>query len=250
MDRQCDFDDKYCYIGTNVLRNKLDIRNATDLYKAERDITSVSLAGIMANPIKGSLDFNHLKKIHYHIFKDIYDWAGEIRKVNISKGNMFCLYENIDSYGNYVFQKLKEENYLINTKNDVIFDRFSFFMSEINALHPFREGNGRSQRMFMSYLANVAGYELNFKKVPSDEMIKLSSLAFRNGHEEYIDMFEKIVTPISKQKQIDFISSIGLSSKMTNKKTLEGIKQEIDRYKNDTKNHKSKNNSIKKYRER
>lgn len=46
------------------------------------------------------------------------------------KGNTFCMYENIENYGNYIFQKLKEENYLINTAKDVIYDRFSFFMSE------------------------------------------------------------------------------------------------------------------------
>ena len=85
-------------------------------------------------------------------------------------------------------------------------------MSEINALHPFREGNGRSQRLFMSYLAKVAGYELNFGEISQERMIELSVRAFNNGHEEYINMFEKILIPILEQEQTDFIISIGLKT--------------------------------------
>ena len=106
-------------------------------------------------------------------------------------------------------------------------------MSEINALHPFREGNGRSQRAFISYLAKVAGYELNFAEVSQEQMIKLSVRAFNNGHEEYINMFKKISSPIKEEEQKVFISSIGLNSvHHNNKKTLEEISRNIDEYRN------------------
>lgn len=251
MSVEYNFDEKYCYSNTYVLKNKLDIRDANILYNAERDITSVNVAEIRLNPIKGSLNLEHLKKIHYHIFKDLYDWAGQERTVNISKGNTFCMYENIENYGNYIFQKLKKENYLINTAKDAIYDRFSFFMSEINALHPFREGNGRSQRVFMSYLARVAGYELNFKEVSREEMIELSSLAFRNGHEAYIKTFEKITKPISDKEQMNFICLIGMNSIVRiNNKTLDSIRKDINRYKTSIKNDKNIKKEIKKDLER
>lgn len=205
-----DTDLKYCYPNSSVLRNKLNITNEHDLCVAEREISSLRIMEIEADPLKGKLDFKHLQEIHYNIFKDVYEWAGQIRTVNISKGSVFCYCENIESYASYIFNKLTEENYLINAGNDAIYDRFSFYMSEINALHPFREGNGRSQRVFMSYLAKVAGYELNFEEITQEKMIELSTLAFNNGHEEYIKMFEKITSPISYQEQINFIESIGL----------------------------------------
>lgn len=203
---------KYCYPNCSVLINKLNITNEQDLCVAEREISSLRMMELEDKPLKGKLDFNHLKKIHYNIFKDIYEWAGQIRTVNISKGNVFCYYENIEGYADYIFSKLKEENYLINTGKVSIYDRFSFYMSEINALHPFREGNGRSQRLFMSYLAKVAGYELNFGEISQERMIELSVRAFNNGHEEYINMFEKILIPILEQEQTDFIISIGLKT--------------------------------------
>lgn len=81
MSVEYNFDEKYCYSNTYVLKNKLDIRDANILYNAERDITSVNVAEIRLNPIKGSLNLEHLKKIHYHIFKDLYDWAGQGRNV-------------------------------------------------------------------------------------------------------------------------------------------------------------------------
>ncbi|KAF5043066.1 putative adenosine monophosphate-protein transferase fic [anaerobic digester metagenome] len=141
-----DNDLKYCYPNSSVLKNKLNITNEHDLGIAEREISSLRIMEIENEPLKGKLDFKHLKDIHYNIFKDIYEWAGQIRNVNISKGSVFCYYENIESYADYVFNKLKEENYLINAGNDAIYDGLSFYMSEINALHPFREGNGRSQQ--------------------------------------------------------------------------------------------------------
>lgn len=141
-----DNDLKYCYPNSSVLKNKLNITNEHDLGIAEREISSLRIMEIENEPLKGKLDFKHLKDIHYNIFKDIYEWAGQIRNVNISKGSVFCYYENIESYADYVFNKLKEENYLINAGNDAIYDGLSFYMSEINALHSFREGNGRSQQ--------------------------------------------------------------------------------------------------------
>lgn len=163
-----------------------------------------------------------------------------IKYINISKGSVFCYYENIESYADYVFNKLNAENYLINAGKDAIYDRFSFYMSEINALHPFREGNGRSQRVFMSYLARVAGYELNFEEITQEKMIELSSLAFNNGHEEYIKMFKEITRSISNQEQMNFIESIDLKSiAIKNRITLKSIKQDTDKYRSDNSNNKN-----------
>ena len=97
-------DDKYCYQNTNVLINKLNITNNKDLYNAEVRLTSIRLRELQHDSITGKFDFKHLKKIHEYIFQDLYTWAGETRKVEIGKGNMFCTVRYIDEYAKSVFK--------------------------------------------------------------------------------------------------------------------------------------------------
>ncbi len=203
-----DWDNEYCYPNSDILKNKLNIKDKTNLNIAERELTSLRLAEIEVNQVKGIFDLKHLQDIHKYIFQDIYSWAGEIRNVNISKNNVFCYSINIFSYGELLFKKLKEENYLLTTEESCIYDRFSYYMSEINALHPFREGNGRAQRVFISGLGRAAGYEIDFKQVSNAEMIEVSSRAFIKGHSQYIEMFDKITKKISKSEQEAYIKLV------------------------------------------
>lgn len=84
-------DTKYCYPGSNVLVNKLDIRDPNKLQIFERKLTMLRLLELIDKPIEGKFDFKHLQAIHAYIFfQDMYDWAGKIRTVDISKGNTFC----------------------------------------------------------------------------------------------------------------------------------------------------------------
>lgn len=105
-------DEFYCYHKLHRLKNKLNIIDEEKLKQAEREITALRTAQLMKNPIKGKFDFNHIKKIHVFLFGDIYEWAGKVRIVNISKGNQFCLCQYIDSQMEDVLNKLKKEKYL------------------------------------------------------------------------------------------------------------------------------------------
>ena len=164
----------YCYPNTNVLKNKLGITDEAELKKAEREITALRTAQLLQNPIGGVFDFIFLKKIHQFLFGDIYEWAGKTRNVHISKGNQFCRCEFIEEQMNIVMQQLKEENYLAGMKMDNLASRLAFYLGEINAIHPFREGNGRTQRMFVGLLAERNGYYLDFTKITKEEMLKAS----------------------------------------------------------------------------
>ena len=164
----------YCYPNTNVLKNKLGITDEAELKKAEREITALRTAQLLQNPIGGVFDFIFLKKIHQFLFGDIYEWAGKTRNVNISKGNQFCRCEFIEEQMNIVMQQLKEENYLAGMKMDNLASRLAFYLGEINAIHPFREGNGGTQRMFVGLLAERNGYYLDFTKITKEEMLKAS----------------------------------------------------------------------------
>lgn len=155
--------DKYVYPGTKILVNKLGIRDKKLLEKKEKNLSGARLLELrIKNDMKKTFDFNYLKKLHRHIFQDIYPWAGTVRDVNIAKGkSIFCLVEHIESYGETIFKKIKDADYFknINNKSELAL-KLAETMLDINALHPFRDGNGRTQREFIRQLAEERGYEL------------------------------------------------------------------------------------------
>ena len=108
-------DDIYCIPGTAVLKNKAGITDQYLLDEYEGDFTAIRLLELAHNPIAGAFDLAHLCKIHGYLFQDVYEWAGEIRSVDIIRGeSRFCNAFQIQSYSNTVFSALATEKYLIN----------------------------------------------------------------------------------------------------------------------------------------
>ena len=209
-DYEYEWDNKYCYPGSFVLKNKLNILDAEALAVAERGITAARIAGVMDNPVRGRFDFKHLKDINKAIFHDVYDWAGKPRTVDISKGNQFCLSMHIEIYATNIFTKLKDEAFLLGKPADEIPERLTFYFSEINVLHPFRDGNGRTQRVFIEYLAQCAGFDLDFSQVGSKEMIEASALSFAKEYEKMTKMFHRILSRITPQEQKEFREKVSI----------------------------------------
>jgi cell filamentation protein len=203
-----DWDIRYCYENSNVLRNKLGITEADALHTAEREIAAIRVLEATRIPIRGRLDFTHLCDIHRYVFGDIFEWAGNLRTVNIAKGNLFCNCEVLDVYGAELFGKLKAENYLFRTLPERIPERLAHYLSEINVLHPFREGNGRAQRLFIEYLALVAGYRVDFTDVTAAEMIEASVKAFDRDEIPMCTIFRRITTPINRDEQQTAVRAI------------------------------------------
>ena len=121
--------------------------------------------------LAGGFDLPHLQTIHRIVFQDIYSWAGEVRTIPIAKNHPFCLPQFIEEQATQLFASLASEQGLVNLKCEVFIDRLTHFMSELNAIHPFREGNGRSQRMFFELLASDAGYVLDWSQTTEAENI-------------------------------------------------------------------------------
>ena len=144
--------DKYCYPGTDVLINLLDIRDAELLADAEAEFTAHRYITYESSILNLSdCSFSHLKSLHYHLFQDLYDWAGTLRDVDISKGETrFCTWTRIEPEANKLFRELPA---LADCKrhNDLI-EKVSDLFCELNMLHPFREGNGRVLRFFFEEL--------------------------------------------------------------------------------------------------
>lgn len=138
-------------------------------------------------------NLKHLQAIHKYIFQDIYEWAGEIRKVDIAKGNMFCNVRFLSGQAAEIFGKLKEEDYLQGLEEEDLIGRLAYFFSEINVLHPFREGNGRSQREFIRCLALHNGYVVNFANASKEEMMKASEDSFLCDYRAMEQLFKKCI---------------------------------------------------------
>lgn len=177
-DRKVQIQSMYCYPDTEVYKNYFGILDSNELNKLEADLTTIRLSELYLNVKRGRFGAAHLNSIHKYIFQDIYPFAGKIRIEDISKGDtQFCLCQYIDSNLERVLDSLKSEKYLSNTSYEVFIQRIAFYMSELNIIHPFREGNGRAIREFVRQLAAKNGYEMNWFKVDSEIILRATILA-------------------------------------------------------------------------
>jgi cell filamentation protein len=153
--------DPYLYPGINVMRNVLDIHQAQRLEQAAYELTALRAATLELGPKARGLP--HLCAIHRHIYQDIFAWAGEFREVDIYQGDTrFCHFEYIEKEGNALMRSLEGEDWLQGLGEDEFVERLAHYYCEINVLHPFRIGNGITQRIFFEQLALHAGYQLDW----------------------------------------------------------------------------------------
>jgi cell filamentation protein len=184
-------EDPYTYKNSTVLVNKLDLREQAELDAFEAEISSARAE----EPLPaGILDFAHYKAMHYHLFQDVYQWAGQVRTVRISKGgNPFCFPENIEGQANKLFDELRAADYLRNHDAQTFSRRASHFLAELNAIHAFREGNGRSQLTFFAMLADDAGHPLNIDKMDPDEMLTAMIASFDGDEHRLANVIEGLI---------------------------------------------------------
>ena len=143
----------YCYPDFDVLKNKLNIRDRDELKRAEEEITALKQYMLMESPIKGRFSKTQLMNIHRFLFEDIYSFAGLIRREKISKGDtMFYPPHLIGQELDKVFSKLHSEKMLHETDRKRQIEHLSYIMSELNIIHPFREGNGRAARIWLDHI--------------------------------------------------------------------------------------------------
>ena len=165
----------YCYTNSNILINKLNIKDNKKLQIYEAKITAAKLLSLRQKGIIGNFDSSHLCSIHKYLFEDIYPFAGKFRNENIAKGCFrFAEWEYIECELNNLLVKLKAENYLSNILKDKLADKLAFYLSELNVLHPYREGNGRTIREFIRELALKNGFVLNLSKINPNDFLNAS----------------------------------------------------------------------------
>ena len=178
-----------CYPGTTILINKFDIRDEEKLNEIESVLSSARYAECLNTPQSATFDFEHYKAIHRFLFSDLYDWAGEVRTVNISKkGTQFTPAENIEHQTELIFKRLKECNYFKGLPHSEFVEEIVDFYCITNALHPFREGNGRTQRAFLTQLIHNAGYDIRFADMDT-ELLMIATIQSAQG---VTDMLKQI----------------------------------------------------------
>ncbi|MEZ2332900.1 Fic/DOC family protein [Mesorhizobium sp. RCC_202] len=183
--------DPLCYPGTTVLRNILDIHD-----QAELDELELALFLTRADEAfpAGDLDYPHYLALHRHLFQDVYAWAGESRTIRIRKGgNWFCYPEYINAEMHRVFAELSAANHYIGATAEVLAAGAAHVLAEINAIHPFREGNGRTQLAFLAMLADNAGYGFNDDKLEPDRVMQAMIDSFSGDEAPLSDLIRDII---------------------------------------------------------
>ena len=157
------FDDPYAYRGTRVLKNKLGLRDGELLESFELEMSTLRAGEALPS---GKFDPAHYKRVHRHLFQDVYSWAGKYRTVRTAKaGNMFCYPEHIESSMDRLFAAFSDAEEIRKNNPDQFVANTATFLSDLNAVHPFREGNGRCQLTFVAMLGRRAGLPFDFAKV-------------------------------------------------------------------------------------
>ena len=152
-----------CYPDTTVLINKLDIRDQKKLNDIEKQITLLRAIQAEQEMKFVNVDFEFYRSIHKFLFDDLYYWAGKLRDINISKkGTSFCDHTDLEKIGEAKFEYLKRKNYLQGLNDDRFIDEITELYHDLNMLHPFREGNGRTLRLFITLLIRNAKRDIDF----------------------------------------------------------------------------------------
>ncbi len=165
----------YCYKGTNVLVNKMNIKDPIALKNYETSVIGLKLMALSKRGITGKFDVSHFVSIHKFLFEDIYPFAGLFRTENIAKDYFqFAEWEYIESELTRLLSELKSENFLANLTKEKFTERLAYYWAELNVLHPFREGNGRTTREFLRQLSLKNGYILNLHKISPQKLFNAS----------------------------------------------------------------------------
>lgn len=168
---------KYCYKGTRTLINKKGITNYDQLIAIENGITTFKLSKLYLDkfPFRKTFDLDHYLSIHKYLFEDLYPFAGCIRDENINKTNKpykngktpFCEIPFILSNLKYTLDEMKNSVRKVKDKETLVLFISKYFL-DLNIIHPFREGNGRTLREFLREyvlvinVINKSNYELNY----------------------------------------------------------------------------------------
>ena len=189
--------DRYQYPASGVLKNIPGIQNARELEAYEQLMTGARVEecvqAIRAMPV----DLAMWQAIHRTLFQDIYEWAGELRSVQLAKGgNVFAHPQHIEREGRRLFGQLAEEHGLRGLRHEALASRLAYYFAETNVLHPFREGNGRTQKLLFNEIARRTGHAIDWPQIDAERLLQAILEAFERQQYAALErLFRATVTP-------------------------------------------------------
>ncbi|TFL14025.1 hypothetical protein CSC67_07585 [Pusillimonas caeni] len=208
--------DPYFDATHGILRNRLNITDAAELERVEAALVAVRSVELALDPVKGCFDLKHLQQIHHRLFSDVYDWAGQIRTVDVSKGSTrFAHHAHIESYAPQITELLARERHLQGLSPADFSERAGHYLGELNVLHPFREGNGRSLREFINQLSHQAGYHISWQGIDKEANIQASIAAFQGDSSQLARLISANLVDYDRQRAIDLArDDVGADSRI------------------------------------
>jgi cell filamentation protein len=204
--------DPYIDPQSGILRNKFGLTNQESLDRAEANAVSARSILLQLNPPKGNFDSEHLKGIHSYLFQDVYTWAGHFRTIPLSKADYiqgggvtkFTAPDLIEQELKHVLDTLADEHYLEGLPRREFSRKVAALLSEINRIHPFREGNGRAQRQFVRQLADSLGFKVHFEVLSKERLIQASILSAKGE----VAMMERLLDEITDTERIQSLAKV------------------------------------------
>lgn len=199
-------------LPTGALRNRLGISDPAKLERAEKGLVDLRMARIDIDGPRGAFTFARLKEMHRYLFQDLYDWAGEPRTVALAKAEcdqgartIFAQPADIERIGTAIFGRLAgEQKALKGLSRPNFVEAVTKLFADVNALHPFREGNGRTQEAFVKALGRDAGHPIDLSAVTLERMIRVSIDAAKDDRTAMRQLFTEATDP----RQVAILKSV------------------------------------------
>jgi cell filamentation protein len=186
--------DPYVIPGSECLQNLLGLTDPNELRTVEARIISIRDVELARTVLPGEYNLAHLQAFHRHLFQDVYSWAGQLRTVDIAKdGLRFGNWKFVDEQVSAVLAKLEDDNWLASLPRETFVVKLAFYYGEINAVHPFREGNGRAQRAFLRQLSAAAGWHLDWSELNKSDNVMASRHNLRTAT---TDQLARVIAPV------------------------------------------------------
>lgn len=196
--------DPYLIPRSDTLRNVLGITSSSELALAESELSNSRMIEFFDSNPQVEPNLRGVQAIHYQLFQDVYDWAGQLRTINMGKGESLFLPLEFFSNGIEYFERtLKEDHYLQGLNRVQFIERLAMNFDNLNVLHPFREGNGRTQRLFWSVIARDAGWDIQWSQISAQENIDASVQALLHvNYQPLMALFDCCVSPLDRHSLV------------------------------------------------
>lgn len=186
--------DPFCYPASSVLINLADLSEQGQLEEFEAAMFSLRSAEPWP---AGELDVAYYRALHHHLFQDVYSWAGQFRTVRIAKGgNWFCYPEHIAQQMKLLFGWASERAWFSAHGQIQFAEDAAHLIAELNAIHPFREGNGRTQLAFLSVICEASGFPFNDAALVPERVLSAMIASFSGRLSELEALIRTIIAPL------------------------------------------------------